>query len=216
MHWVYYFGRFLALTILFFTADWRVKGRENIPREGPMLIVCNHLHVVDPPIIAVSVGVKAVFMAKEELFHHWFSRFFVKNFGSFPVRRRGSDREALRQAEHWLKQGVSLIMFPEGKRSDTIQMRPALLGAALIATRVGVPVLPVGITGTEKLREPNWWRHRPRVTVNIGKPFRLAPADGKLTRDELNQMTGTIMGQVAGLLPPEYRGYYAGGKNAAD
>jgi 1-acyl-sn-glycerol-3-phosphate acyltransferase len=157
MNWVYYFGRFLSKVILYSMSNWQVEGRENVPQQGPLLIVCNHLHVVDPPIIAASFQIKTVIMAKEELFRGRWSRFWVRNFGTFPVRRRGVDREALRLAEHWLKRGVSLIMFPEGKRSDTIQMQSAFLGSALIASRLGIPVLPVSITGTEKLREPGWW-----------------------------------------------------------
>jgi 1-acyl-sn-glycerol-3-phosphate acyltransferase len=216
MHWVYYAGRFLARVILFLLSSWRVNGQENVPEQGPVLIVCNHLHVVDPPIIAVSVKLKAVIMAKEELFRHWFQKFFVQNFGSFLVRRRGVDREALRQAEHWLKQGVSLIMFPEGKRSSTIQMQPAFPGSALIASRLGVPILPVSIVGTEKLRESGWWLRRPRITINIGQPFYLPPADSKLTRIELARLTDSIMEHIAELLPPEYRGVYAKGENAKD
>ncbi len=214
MHWVYYLGRFLSRVILFLLSNWQVMGRENVPKQGPLLIVCNHLHVVDPPIIAVSVKLKTVLMAKEELFRHWFPRFFVQNFGSFPVRRRGADREAFSQAEDWLRQGVSLIMFPEGKRSSTIQMQPAFSGSALIASRLGVPILPVSIIGTEKLREPTWWLRRPKITVNIGEPFCLPPVDGKLTRAELCQLTISIMEHIAGLLPPEYRGAYARGENA--
>jgi len=209
MHWVYYFGRIIIHIIVFPIASWQVKGRENVPAQGPLLIVCNHLHLADPPIVAASIKLKAVFMAKEELFRHRWSRFWVQNFGAFPVRRRGADREALRQAERWLKQGVSLIMFPEGSRSRQSQMQPALPGAALIASRMGVPILPVGITGTEKIKGPACWLHRPRITVNIGPPFRLPPAAGKPTRAELDQLTDSIMGQVAGLLPPEYRGVYA-------
>jgi 1-acyl-sn-glycerol-3-phosphate acyltransferase len=197
-------------------SSWQVKGRENVTKQGPLLIVCNHLHVVDPPIIAVSVQLKTVIMAKEELFRHRWSRFWVQNVGAFPVRRSGVDREALSQAEHWLKQGVSLIMFPEGKRSSTIQMQPAFPGSALIALRLGVPVLPVSITGTEKLREPNWWLRRPRITVNIGRPFYPPPSDGKLTRAELYQLTNSIMERIAELLPPEYRGTYVRGENAED
>jgi 1-acyl-sn-glycerol-3-phosphate acyltransferase len=215
MHWVYYLGRFLSRVILFLLSRWQVKGRENIPAQGPLLIVCNHLHVVDPPIIAVSVRLKTVLMAKEELFRHWFTRFFVQNFGSFPVRRRGADREALRQAEHWLKQGVSLIMFPEGKRSSSIQLQPAFHGSALLASRLGIPILPVGITGTEKLRKPTWWLCRPRITVNIGQPFYLPP-DNKLTRAKLSQLTNYTMEHIAKLLPPEYRGVYAKGEDAED
>jgi 1-acyl-sn-glycerol-3-phosphate acyltransferase len=216
MHWVYYAGRFLARVILFLLSSWRVNGQENVPEQGPVLIVCNHLHVVDPPIIAVSVKLKAVIMAKEELFRHWFQKFFVQNFGSFLVRRRGVDREALRQAEHWLKQGVSLIMFPEGKRSSTIQMQPAFPGSALIASRLGVPILPVSIVGTEKLRESGWWLRRPRITINIGQPFYLPPADDRLTKIELARLTDSIMEHIAELLPPEYRGVYAKGENAKD
>ena len=208
MHWVYYFGRFLSWIILVTMSDWQVKGKENIPKQGPLLIVCNHIHVVDAPIIAVSVPLKTVFMAKEELFRHWFSRFFVQNFGTFPVRRRGVDREALRQAECWLKRGVPLVMFPEGRRSNTIQMQPAFPGSALIASHLGVPILPVSIIGTEKLRERLWWLRRPRITVNIGKPFYPPPADGKLTKVELYQLTSSIMEHIAELLPPEYRGIY--------
>lgn len=216
MHWVYYFGRFLSRVILFTMSDWHVKGRENIPKQGPLLIVCNHLHVVDPPIIATSMPLKTVIMAKEQLFRRRWSRFWVQNFGTFPVRRRGVDREALRQAEYWLKQGVSLLMFPEGQRSSTIQMQPAFPGSALIASRLGIPILPVSIIGTEKLREPMWWLRRPRITVNIGQPFYLPPVDGKLTRTELYQLTNSVMEHVAGLLPPEYRGVYAKGENAGD
>jgi 1-acyl-sn-glycerol-3-phosphate acyltransferase len=153
-------------------------------------------------------------MAKEELFQNWWSRFWVKNFGAFPVRRQGAGREALNNAEKWLKQGVSLIIFPEGKRSGTIQMQSALTGAALIASRLGVPVLPVSITGTEELRKSDWWRHRPKITVNIGQPFYVPSADGGLTKDERYQLANSIMEHIAGLLPAEYRGVYAGGENA--
>jgi 1-acyl-sn-glycerol-3-phosphate acyltransferase len=215
MHWVYYLGRIWSRMILFTTSDWHVEGKENTPKQGPLLIVCNHLHVVDPPIVVTSVKLKTVIMAKEELFHHRFSRFFVENFGTFPVRRRGVDREALQQAEHWLKQGVSLLMFPEGKRTSTIQMQPALHGSALIASRLGVPILPVSIIGTEKLRERGWWLRRPRITVTIGQPFHPPPANGKMTRAELYQLTNSMMEHIAALLPPEYRGVYGGGENAS-
>ena len=215
MHWVYYFGRILIRALVLPVASWQVKGRENVP-EGPLLIVCNHLHLADPPIVAASIKLKVVFMAKEELFRHRWSRFWVKNFGAFPVHRGTLDRAALRQTEYWLKQDMSVIMFPEGKRSATSELQPAFPGSALIASRLGVPVLPVSITGTEKLRKPIEWLHRPRITVNIGKPFQPPPANGKMTRAELNRLTNYIMEQIAGLLPPEYQGVYAREKSTKD
>ena len=88
-------------------------------------------------------------------------------------------------------------------------MRPALPGAAMIATRLGVPILPVSISGTEKLRERWWWLKRPRVTVTIGRPF-VPPGDnGRATKEEIKALTADMMGRIAGLLPEKYRGVYA-------
>jgi 1-acyl-sn-glycerol-3-phosphate acyltransferase len=103
MHWVYYFGRVLIRILVFPFAGWEIKGRENVPAPGPVLIVCNHLHLADPPIVAASIPLKCVFMAKADLWHNKWSRFWVENFGAFPVKRGGVDREAIRQAEDWLK-----------------------------------------------------------------------------------------------------------------
>jgi 1-acyl-sn-glycerol-3-phosphate acyltransferase len=210
MHWVYYFGRGLIRGLVFPFATWKVKGRENIKSAGPYLIVCNHLHITDPPILAASLPLKCVFMAKEDLWHSRWARFWVENFGAFPVRRDTFDREAIRQAEHWLKRGVSVILFPEGGRSRTASLQEALPGASLIAQRAGVPILPVSITGTEKLR--NLRRCLPRqahVTVTFGEAFTMPPRNGRLTKAERDELTSGIMRKIAAILPPEYRGIYA-------
>jgi 1-acyl-sn-glycerol-3-phosphate acyltransferase len=209
MHWVYYFGRGLIRILVFPFAWWRVKGRENVSAQGPFLVVCNHLHIADPPIVAASLPVKCVFMAKEDLWHNAWSRFWVKNFGAFPVRRAGVDTEAIRQAGQWLKKGVSVIMFPEGTRSPDARMIPALPGAALIAQHTGVPVLPVSIAGSEKLRNlTRCFLHHPTITVTIGRPFSLPANNGRVTREQRQEMMDGIMRKVAALLPPEYRGVY--------
>lgn len=195
--------------LLFLFTSWRVEGLQNVPKKGPLLVVCNHPHLADPPLLAVSIKRKAVIMAKEELFQHPFSRFFVSNFGAFPVRRGILDRGALRQAVYWLKQGVAVIMFPEGKRSPTKEMQEALPGSAFLAARFEIPVLPVAITGTEKIKGRFWWLHRYRVTVRIGKPFRLPSVAGRLTRTELAALTDIIMMHIAEELPADYRGNYS-------
>ena len=207
MHWVYYFGRYLTRTLLFLFTRWRVWGKENIPRQGPLLIVANHLNLADPPILGASIYRKALFMAKEELFRPGFSSYIVRNFGAFPVRRGGLDRKALNQARECLAQGLALIMFPEGKRSRNAQLQSAFPGSALVASHVGGPILPVGITGTENIKGKTWWLHRPRITVNIGQPF-YPPSGSKLTRAELSGLTDSIMKHIAELLPSQYRGSY--------
>lgn len=208
MHWVYYGGRFLTRVLLFLFTRWRVKGRENIPSQGPLLIVVNHLNLADPPIIGVSVNRKAMFLAKEELFLSRFSGYIIRNYGAFPVRRGGMNKEALRKAEQLLARGMALIMFPEGRRSQDAQLESAFSGSTLIAARSSAPILPIGITGTEKIKGFAWLFRRPQITVNIGYPFYLPPVNGKLTRVELAEFTHSVMEHIAELLPAEYRGKY--------
>ena len=217
MHWVYYFGRGLIRVLAFPFGGWKVSGRENVPASGPFLVVSNHLHLADPPIIAASFPLKCVLMAKADLWESGWSRFWVSNFGAFPVRRSGVDRNAIHQAEEWINKGVSVIMFPEGTRSPDGTMKPALPGAVLIATRLNIPIIPVGITGSDKLRNLKraFWHH-PMIRVRIGKPFTLPPFGGKLTREKRQELTRIMMEHVAELLPPEYRGVYARGENAED
>jgi 1-acyl-sn-glycerol-3-phosphate acyltransferase len=208
VHWVYYFGRVIIRVMVFPFAGWEVKGRENVPAEGPVLVVCNHLHLADPPVVAASLPLKCVFMAKEELWQSGWSRFWVENFGAFPVRK-GIDTKAIRQAESWLKKGVSVVMFPEGGRSRTGSLQAAYEGAALLALRTGAPVLPVSIAGTDRLNHFIWCLfHRPRITVTFGQPFLPPSNNGKLMREHRNELMNDIMKKIAALLPPEYRGVY--------
>ncbi len=197
--------------VLFLLTRWRVEGKGNVPGHGPLLIVANHLSLADPPVLGVSIDLKKVFMAKEELFRPRFTGYFIRNCGAFPVRRGRLDRKVLQQAEHWLNKGVSLVMFPEGQRSKDIRLQPAFAGSALIASRLGVPILPAGISGTEKVRGKTWWLRRPRITVNIGRPFQPPTANGKLSKADLLELTDSIMEHIAELLPSEYRGNYSGG-----
>lgn len=212
MHWIYYGARFITRVLLFLFTRWRVRGKENIPGQGPLLIVVNHLNLADPPIIGVSVNRKVMFLAKEELFRPGLSGYIMRNCGVFPVRRGGVNREAMRKSEQLLAQGMALVMFPEGRRSRSTQLESAFPGAALIAARSNVPILPIGIAGTEKLKGITWWLRRPEITVNIGYPFYLSPVNGKLTRVKLIEFTHSIMEHVAELLPAEYRGDYGSQK----
>jgi 1-acyl-sn-glycerol-3-phosphate acyltransferase len=196
-------------SVLFFLIRCRVKGKENIPSQGPLLVVSNHIHLVDPILISLVISRKVAFMAKEELFRSKFSAFFMRNFGAFPVRRGRMDREAFKQANQVLAKGRALVMFPEGRRSPDLQLQPALLGSAFIALRSGALILPIGVSGTEKVKGIGWIWRRPRVTINIGRPFSLPPVRGRLIKQKRVELTDYIMSRIAELLSPEYRGNYA-------
>jgi 1-acyl-sn-glycerol-3-phosphate acyltransferase len=195
---------YLLLRLL---SNWEVTGKENVPKEGPILVVSNHINNIDPPLLAVSVPRKLIFMAKEELFRSRISRYFVERFGAFPVYRKRFDLEALRKAKSVLDAGWGLVMFPEGMRSRNGKLLPALPGSAIIATKNDTAIIPIGITGTEKIVGKLWILKRPRIVVQIGKPFTISH-NGKITKEQLNEITDSIMHHIAELLPSEYRGYY--------
>mgnify|MGYP001116004781 CR=1 FL=1 len=209
MPWFYYIGRAIMKMLLVLLTRWQVKGKENVPSQGPLLIVVNHLHLADPPLLAVSLPRRVMFMAKEELFRSRFSSYFIRGFGAFPVHRGKLARQALRKANQVLAEGLALAIFPEGMRSRSGQLRPAFFGSALIASHSDIPILPVGIIGTEKIKGVTWILRRPQITINIGHPFYLPPTSSKLTKAELTELTNSIMEHIAELLPPEYRGVYA-------
>ena len=209
MHWFYYIGRFLTRVLLLLLTRWQVRGKENIPTKGPLLIVANHLALADSPIIGVSVGRKAMFLAREELFDSRLSGYFVRNFGALPVRRGKMNKEAMLEAEQLLEKGMALIVFPEGRRSLGARLEPAFSGITLIASRSGAPILPIGITGTEEIKGITWMIRRPQITVNIGCPFYLPAVSGRLSKSELAERTSSVMERIAELLPAEYHGNYS-------
>ena len=209
MPWFYYASRLIVRILLLLLTRRQVRGRENIPNQGPLLVVANHLSLADPPLLNISLGRKVIFMAKEKLFRYVVLRHVIRSLGAFPVHRGRPDMKAFRQAEQVLAQGLTLVIFPEGMRSHSARLQHPFSGPALIAVRSGAPILPVGITGTEKLERITWLLRRPRVTVNIGRPFHLPPTSGKLTRTELDVFTNCIMEHIAELLPVEYQGTYA-------
>jgi 1-acyl-sn-glycerol-3-phosphate acyltransferase len=209
MPWFYYVGIiFIMKPWLFLLTRYRVTGKANIPRQGALIVVSNHLSLVDPPLLSTSIPRRIVFMAKGELFRHPLFGPLTRGWHAFPVYRGRLDREAIRRSEEVLKQGMLLGMFPEAMRSTDARMQQAYTGAALIAIRNNATILPVGITGSQEIFKYGLTFRRPRVEVNIGEPFTLPPRDGRLTKEQLAQATDAIMARIAELLPEGYRGYY--------
>ena len=201
---------FCRIFILPLYAKVEVIGLENLPTRGPLIIVANHLNDGDPGILCTRVPRRITFMAKAELFRAPLMKQFMDVFG-FPVRRNEADLSALRRAQDILQRGNVLGLFPEGRRSGAeARLGEAWPGAALIALRAGAPILPVGITGSQRIGMPGVFVHplrRDRVVLHFGQPFQLSQPEhlnSRAARDGI----GTIMAHIAALLPAENRGYY--------
>jgi 1-acyl-sn-glycerol-3-phosphate acyltransferase len=157
-------------------------------------------------VLAISINRGVIFMAKDTLFKVKWKAYFIRNFGAFPVRRERMDSKVLRRADEVLDAGLALAMFPEGGRSADFRLMPAKPGSAIIATRRNVPILPVGITGTENTQGFWWIFRRPRIEVNIGPSFQLPESPGRRDKAKMADYSELIMNNIARLLPPEYLG----------
>ncbi len=192
---------------LLLLARWRVERQGPLP-SGPLIIVSNHLSLADPSLLAASLPRRVRFLAKRELFSIPLVGLAVRLYGAIPLNREAVDRQALAQAEAWLRAGGALALFPEGTRSRDTILRQGKPGVGYLALRTGAPLVPVAITGTEALLRP--WRllRRPLITVRVGEPFTVGGQVENPQRQETQACTDAIMVRVAALLPENRRGAY--------
>jgi 1-acyl-sn-glycerol-3-phosphate acyltransferase len=201
----------IRLCTFLFVRGPHIKGRENIPSAGGLIFVSNHLNNADPCIISGALDRRVVTMAKKEMFKWPVVSIMFHMIGAFPVDRQSADLGALRQAQRVVGNDLILLMFPEGTRSRDAQLHRGFAGAALVAYRTGAPMIPIAITGTEKLKWPLLFFKPffgPRVTMTFGEPF-YPPAVERITSEAARTVTDDIMVHIAELLPPEYRGQFA-------
>ena len=214
---LYRLGRLLSRIFIPTFGSIRVVGREHVPRQGPLLVAANHQSNADPPVIVYAIPRPVFFMAKRELFAGRVISRLLRALHVYPVNRDGRDMDALRWSLQTLESDRALrevlmeeiAVFPEGTRSPG-GLREGTDGLAYLALRSGVPILPVAITGTERIR--GMLRiafHFQRLQVVIGKPFTPATPEKGAGRESMREVTQRVMEEIAALLPPGYRGVYA-------
>lgn len=191
-------------------ARLQVIGRENIPVSGPYIVVLNHTSVADTPILLMAFPVMPWrFFAVEKWQSHPIYGPIMGWLGAIFVKRGEVDRTQLRQALAALEGGCVFGLAPEGTRSPDGQMIAAKDGAAYLAGRANVPILPVGIVNGDRLFSNFRHLRLTRLEVRVGRPFRLPDTGGRVRSKDLPALTHYIMVHIAALLPPRYYGYYA-------
>jgi 1-acyl-sn-glycerol-3-phosphate acyltransferase len=190
---------------------------DEIPREGPVIIAANHASNLDAvvlgSVIIPAIGRRFQWLGKKELFEWPVVGYLARHGGVHPVDRATADVEAYRLAKRILDEGHVLFVFPEGTRSPDGTLQEARDGVASLALRTGAPIVPVAISGSDRVWPRNRKLPRPggRVTVRVGSPFNLADElpPGTDRREAKGIATAIIMRRIAALLPERQRGVYA-------
>jgi 1-acyl-sn-glycerol-3-phosphate acyltransferase len=204
--------RFLIRVLLKLIARFEIRGKENIPLTGGIVIASNHIGILDIIMVYFAMDRTDLFIPVAEKFEkiRWI-RWLGKQLNFLFVDRYNPDLKALRKMITLMQEGKCLVIAPEGTRSRTGSLNEGKPGVAYLAARSGFPVIPVAITGTADEVILDHVKHfrKSDITLTGGKPFSIPPLP-KTDRDAaLQKHTDEIMCQIAALLPEKYRGVYA-------
>lgn len=187
---IYDIGKRICL--LFFSCSYKVEviGHENVPKEGGVLLCCNHISNLDPPLLGSYLERNVHYMAKRELFKNRFLNWLLTKLNAFPIRRGMSDKQALRTAMTLLKENNVVGLFPEGTRSKDGKLGKGLSGAGFFALRTNAKVVPSAIIGPYKFRK--------KVKLVYGKPIDFSEL--KERRASAEEATQLIMSEIQQLI----------------
>jgi 1-acyl-sn-glycerol-3-phosphate acyltransferase len=176
----------------------KVVGKHNIPSTGAFLLAPIHRSNIDTPLAAAVTRRRMRFMGKDTIWKVKPIGWIISALGAFPVTRGTADREALKRCIAVLEAGEPLVLFPEGTRQSGPVVQPLFDGAAYVAVKAGVPIIPVGIGGSEGVMPKGSKMIYPKkCVVIVGEPISV-PRDetGKVPRSAVKELTETLSGEL--------------------
>jgi len=198
---LYEIGRVLTRLLCRLVFRWEIRGRENIPPTGPLIIAPNHISYLDPPVVGAAADWSPAFMAKADLFRIPVFGWLISRTRAFPVQRGRADRRAMRWALDLLSRGEMVLIFPEGTRSLTGKLLEAEPGITHIILRSRAPVLPVAVAGTDKIfRQIKPFPRFNRIRVSFGKPLTFEKYYGRSVKEVHACIGGQIMEKIQEML----------------
>src|SRR6195952_4877139 len=196
---------------------WKInrEGFDRLPTDGPAILAPNHISFLDSAFLMLSVPRNISFVGKAEYMNSWKTKYLFPAMGMIPIDRAGGKKSmfALEVAEDVLNRGELFGIFPEGTRSRDGFLYKGRTGVARLAMKVGCPIYPVGLIGTDKIQPPEakFPKLRRECTIQIGRPISIDrykdKADHRLAR---RQITDEVMSEIRELTGQEYRNVYAG------
>jgi 1-acyl-sn-glycerol-3-phosphate acyltransferase len=180
---------------------WRltIKGRENVPLTGPFVLAPVHRSFIDFSLTSSITKRRMRYMGKDSLWNVALLGKLCSALGAYPVRRGGADREALKRTIEVLEGGEPVVIFPEGTRQSGPKVKELFEGAAYVASKVGVPIVPVGIGGSEMALRKGKKLPRPvKVTIVVGEPIPPPPPSegGRTSRRAVHELTLRLRDEV--------------------
>ncbi len=184
---------------------------KKIPNHGPLILAANHVNFLDVPVVYTHLLPRPVTgLVKIETWNNPFLGFLFDIWGGIPVQRGAADIRATRLCLQALQQKKILAIAPEGTRSGTGKLQKGHSGIVFLALKSRAPILPIAYYGAENYRQNLSSLKRIPFTIRVGNLFVIdSPDDSRLPPQIRQQIADEIMIQIARLLPPEYRGYYA-------
>lgn len=192
---MHHFVRLILEVVIRLYFRLEVHGRENIPKKGPFIISPIHRSYLDTPVIGAAVWRLMRYMGAEKMWTNRQLGWFLTAMGGFPVQRGAADREALKAALLVVERGEPLVMFPEGTRQSGPVVSEMFDGPAYVSCRTGVPIIPVGLGGTERAMPKGKKFIRPvKMVVVIGTPINPPPKkeSGRVSRNGVRELTGEL------------------------
>ncbi len=188
----------------------------SIPKEGPLLLVFNHINFIEVPIIYLSLQPRNVgAIVKKENWNNWFFRILSNAWGGIPVDREKPKKSTFKEAEKAFTNKKIICIAPEGTRSETGVLGQGHMGVVFMALHYQVPILPMVHYGVEKF----WYNikrfKRTQITFKVGTPFMLV-SESRRDKNIQQEMSNQIMLRLAAMLPEYYRGIYKKLDNISD
>ncbi len=197
------FYRFCRAAVILLARLWfrmSVSGRENVPRTGAYVVAPVHRSNLDTPLVGAAFPRRIRFMGKDTLWAKRFGGWFVTALGGFPVTRGSADREALKRCFEMVEGGEPVVLFAEGERKSGPLVQPLFDGAAYVAARYRIPIVPVAVGGSERAMPKGAKMIRPhKIHVEIGVPILTAdrlPGGGRVPREALRSLSADLQLQL--------------------